>query len=63
VPLTTLAVSWVLANPVITAPIIGASQPGQLADSLRAAEYVLDPGLKEQLDKLTLGYRKGDAVR
>jgi 1-deoxyxylulose-5-phosphate synthase len=63
VSLTTLAVSWVLANPVITAPIIGASQPGQLADSLRAAEYVLDPGLKEQLDKLTVGYRKGDAVR
>jgi aryl-alcohol dehydrogenase (NADP+) len=63
VPLTTLAVSWVLANPAITSPIVGASRPEQLADSLRAADYALDPALKEQLDKLTAEYRKGDAVR
>jgi aryl-alcohol dehydrogenase-like predicted oxidoreductase len=63
VPLITLAVSWVLANPVITAPIVGASRPEQLADSLRAADYALDPGLKDRLDTLTADYRKGDAVR
>jgi aryl-alcohol dehydrogenase-like predicted oxidoreductase len=33
-----MAVSWVLANPAVTAPIIGASRPEQLADSLAAAE-------------------------
>ena len=35
--LTQLAVAWVLANPTITAPIIGASRPEQLDDSLRGA--------------------------
>ena len=34
--LVTLAVAWVLANPVITAPIIGASRPDQLDDNLAA---------------------------
>jgi aryl-alcohol dehydrogenase-like predicted oxidoreductase len=59
----TLAVSWVLANPTITAPIIGASQPNQLDDSLAAASYKLDPGLKVKLDELTVNYRRGDSVR
>ena len=36
--LATLAMRWVLSNPAITAPIIGASRPEQLADSLAAAE-------------------------
>ena len=36
--MATLAVRWVLSNPAITAPIIGASRPEQLADSLAAAE-------------------------
>ena len=36
--MATMAVAWVLANKAITAPIIGASQPEQLADSLAAAE-------------------------
>ena len=38
VPLTTLAVQWVLANPVITSPIVGASRPEQLAASVAAVE-------------------------
>ena len=59
----TLAVAWVLAHPAITAPIIGASRPDQLADSLAAAEYTLDPELKSQLDELTHDYRMGDAPR
>src|SRR4051794_1905796 len=42
VSMATLAVSWVLANPVVTAPIIGASRPEQLQDSLAAAEQPLD---------------------
>ena len=63
VSLVTLAVAWVLANPAVTAPIIGASSPGQLADSLAAAEYTLDFELKSQLDKVTHDYRMGDAPR
>jgi 1-deoxyxylulose-5-phosphate synthase len=63
VSLVTLAIAWVLANPAITAPIIGASRPGQLDASLAAADYVLDGDLKRQLDELTHEYRMGDAPR
>lgn len=63
VPLSTLAVAWVMANPAITAPLLGASRPGQLADTLAGAAYVLDTGLKQRLDELTADYRKGDAPR
>lgn len=61
--LTTLSIAWVLANPIITAPIIGASRPEQLADSLKAIEVKLDDRLKQKLDDITADYRKGDAVR
>ena len=37
--LATLAVAWVLAHPAITSPIIGASRPEQLDDTLAAADY------------------------
>ena len=60
---TTLAVAWVLANPAITAPIIGASRPEQLAASVAAVDYRLDPALKERLDQLTHSFRMGDAPR
>ena len=63
VPLATLAVAWVMANPLITAPILGASRPEQLTATLAAASYVLDPALKARLDTLTADYRKGDAPR
>ncbi len=59
----TLALSWVLANPVITAPLIGASRPEQLDDSIAAASYKLEPALKEKLDALTVEYRRGDSPR
>lgn len=58
-----LAVAWVLANPTITAPIVGASKPAQLDDSLRAAEAPLPAALKTRLDELTTPYRMGDAAR
>ena len=61
--LTQLAVAWVLANPTITSPIIGASRPEQLDDSLRALDKPLDDDLKDRLDELTAAYRKGDAGR
>jgi aryl-alcohol dehydrogenase-like predicted oxidoreductase len=63
VDMVTMAVAWVLANPVITAPIIGASRPEHLAPSLAAAATTLAPEIKARLDELTIEYRKGDAVR
>jgi aryl-alcohol dehydrogenase-like predicted oxidoreductase len=63
VNLVTLSVAWVMANPAITAPIIGASRPDQLDASLAAAEYVLDEDLKQRLDDRTHEYRMGDAPR
>jgi 1-deoxyxylulose-5-phosphate synthase len=60
---TTVAVAWVLANPAITAPIIGASRPEQLTDTLKAAELELGSELLTQLDELTIEYRRGDAER
>jgi aryl-alcohol dehydrogenase (NADP+) len=63
IPLVTLAVAWVLAQPAITAPIIGASRPEQLDASLAASETRLDADLRQRLDELTRGYRLGDAAR
>jgi aryl-alcohol dehydrogenase (NADP+) len=62
--LATLAVRWVLSNPAITAPIIGASRPEQLRDSLDAAEQgPLPADLKAKLDEMTHGWRAVDAER
>jgi len=58
-----MAVAWVLANPAITSPIVGASRPEQLADTLSATETLLDADLKARLDELTVEYRRGDSAR
>lgn len=58
-----LAVAWVLAHPAVTSPIVGASRPDQLDDSLAAAESPLEPDLKARLDELTAEYRRGDSLR
>ena len=60
----TMAISWVLSNPAITSPIIGASASGQLADGLAAAEKGPLPGdLKAKLDGITRAWRAVDAMR
>jgi len=58
-----MAVAWVLANPVITAPIVGASRPEQLDDVFPAVDKGLDADLKVRLDELTLESRWGDDIR
>jgi aryl-alcohol dehydrogenase (NADP+) len=63
IDLTTLSVAWVLANPAITSPIIGASRPEQLKASVAALDVKLDPALKARLDELTHEFRMGDAPR
>jgi len=62
-PLITTSIAWVLANPAITSALIGASRPEQLDASLAAADFVLAPELKSQLDEATVEYRWGDAAR
>ncbi|HEY4171531.1 MAG TPA: aldo/keto reductase [Rhodopila sp.] len=62
--MATLALSWVLSQPAITAPIVGASRPEQLADSLAAAEKGRLPAeVWSRLDDLTHGWRAVDAER
>jgi aryl-alcohol dehydrogenase (NADP+) len=58
-----LALGWVLSRPAVTAPIIGASRPEQLADSLAAQAKPLEPDLVARLDELTRQWRRGDAER
>ncbi len=59
----TLAVAWVLNQPAVTAPIVGASRPDQLDDTLAAVELKLDEPLVAKLDALTREFRRGDTPR
>ena len=58
-----LAIAWVLANPVVTAPIIGASRPEQLDAAVTALDRTLDDDLSSRLDELTRDYRNADFIR
>jgi aryl-alcohol dehydrogenase-like predicted oxidoreductase len=42
-PLAQVALAWVLAQPGVTAPIIGASKPAQLQDAVSALALTLSP--------------------
>ena len=59
----TLAVAWVLAQPGITSPIIGASRPDQLDATIGALDVKLDDDLLGRLDELTREFRRGDSPR
>jgi aryl-alcohol dehydrogenase-like predicted oxidoreductase len=50
---TQVALAWLLANPTITSPIIGANSTMQLKDSLAAVELTLAAEEKEILDQLS----------
>jgi aryl-alcohol dehydrogenase-like predicted oxidoreductase len=63
VSLATLAMQWVLANPVVTSPIVGASRPEQLADAVAAVATPIDSAVKARIDELTHEFRFGDAPR
>jgi aryl-alcohol dehydrogenase-like predicted oxidoreductase len=43
VPRAQVALAWVLANPLVTAPIIGATKPHHLEDALAALSIQLSP--------------------
>ena len=63
VSVATLAVQWCLAQPAITSPIVGASKPEQLTDSVGAVGLALDPALYVKLDELTIDYVNHPAPR
>jgi aryl-alcohol dehydrogenase-like predicted oxidoreductase len=63
VSMATMAVQWVLANPAITSPIVGASRPEQLKDAVAAVDAPLAAAIKTQLDELTHEFRFGDNAR
>ena len=50
-----VALAWLLANPVVTAPIIGPRTIEQLNGSLRALELKLTPDMMKQLDVIFPG--------
>ena len=59
----TLAIAWVMRQPAVTAPIIGASRAEQLDDTMAAAGVKLEDDLAAKLDALTREFRRGDAPR
>jgi aryl-alcohol dehydrogenase (NADP+) len=63
IPMTTMAVAWVLRNPAISSAIVGASRPEQLDDTVAGVDTALDDDLCQRLDELTADYRRGDAPR
>src|SRR4051794_18770718 len=50
-----VAIAWLLANPVVTAPIIGPRTMEQFENSLRAPDIVLAADVLAELDKLFPG--------
>ena len=50
--LAQLAVAWVLQNRNVSAAIIGASRPEQVAENVKAAGVKLDEGLLKQIDEI-----------
>lgn len=50
-----VALAWLLANPVVTAPIIGPRTIDQLEGSLRSIEIRLDGETLERLDRIFPG--------
>jgi aryl-alcohol dehydrogenase-like predicted oxidoreductase len=50
--LAQLAVAWVLQNPNVSAAIIGASRPEQVAENVKAAGVRLDDGLLKAMDEI-----------
>jgi len=55
-----VAIAWLLAQPLITSPIIGANSPEQLQDNLGAVDVRLTTEEKSALDQATAWKEKGD---
>ena len=49
--MSTVALAWMLSNPAVTAPIIGATKPNHLEDVVAAVELKLTEEEIEELEK------------
>ena len=63
ITLAHLAVGWVLANPAITSPIVGATKPSQLDDAINAVKNPLTDDLVHAINEITMVFRQGDDQR
>ena len=52
-----VAVAWLLAQPAVTSPIVGASRPDQLTDTVKALELKLPPDALKSLDEASAPFR------
>jgi aryl-alcohol dehydrogenase-like predicted oxidoreductase len=52
VPPARVALAWVLHQPVITAPIVGASKPGHLEEAIAALDFKLSPEERTFLEEV-----------
>ncbi|HWO45077.1 MAG TPA: aldo/keto reductase, partial [Methylomirabilota bacterium] len=52
-----LAVAWLLAQPDVTAPIIGASRPEQLVETAKAVGLILSEATLQRLDQVSQPFR------
>ena len=55
IPVSELAISWILKNPAVTAPIVGASNVEQVEENCRITEIKLDKKTYQTLNGLTKG--------
>ena len=51
VPMAQIALAWVLRNPVVAAPIVGATKPQHLADAIGALDITLTDAETTQLEQ------------
>ena len=52
-----VAVAWLLAQPAITSPIVGASRPEQLSDTVKALQLHLPEDARKRLDEASAPFR------
>jgi aryl-alcohol dehydrogenase-like predicted oxidoreductase len=61
VSVSTVALAWLLHRPAVTAPIIGANSPAQLADLLRAGDLKLNDAEMQRLNDASEPFTKPQA--
>ncbi len=52
-----MAVAWLLAQEGVTSPIVGASKPEQLKDSVGALDVQLPAAALQRLDEVSRAFR------
>ncbi len=50
--LAELALAWVLRRSEVTSAIVGSRRPSQVAETIKAAEWILDDAVSSQIDRL-----------